>query len=348
MQTTDIPPTLLDRLRAGCVIPAHPLVLDAKRCLDETRQRGLTCYYLDSGAGGIAVAVHSTQFEIRRPGVGLLRPVLSLAAEVCREHEARTGRPVLRIAGVCGDTPQAEREAAQAVELGYHAGLLSLAAVAAQPLPDILAHCRRVAETIPLVGFYLQPAVGGRVLPYAFWREFAEIGNVVAIKIAPFNRYQTLDVVRAVCDAGRERDVVLYTGNDDNIVADLVTPFCVRTPRGETQVRIVGGILGQWGVWTRRAVEILGRIHAATRAGGPVPADLLTLGAQWTDANGAIFDAANGYAGCIPGIHEALRRQDLLVGTWCLNPRETLSPGQAEEIARVMRSYPDLLDPATR
>jgi dihydrodipicolinate synthase/N-acetylneuraminate lyase len=328
-------------LRAGQVIPAHPLALTENRTLDEPRQRGLTRYYIDAGAGGVAVGVHTTQFAIRDSDVGLFRPVLELAMDEARTR-ADTSRPFAMIAGVCGHTAQARTEAEIAAALGYDAGLLSLGDWRTEDEAELLDHCRIIGETIPLFGFYLQPAVGGRVLSYRFWREFAEIPSVWAIKIAPFNRYQTIDVVRAVVEAGRE-DIALYTGNDDNIVADLLTPFPVHVG-GATVVRwIDGGLLGQWAVWTRAAVAMLARIKAA-RASAMVDASLLSEGAALTDANAAVFDATHAFAGCIPGIHEVLRRQGLLDGIWCLDPNETLSPGQADEIARVERSYPGVTD----
>jgi dihydrodipicolinate synthase/N-acetylneuraminate lyase len=330
-----------EHLRAGQVIPAHPLALTESRSLDEARQRGLTRYYIDAGAGGVAVGVHTTQFAIRDSGVGLLRPVLELAMDEARAN-AETNRTFAMIAGVCGPTDQATGEAELAAALGYDAGLLSLGGLGNASDDELLAHCRTVAEIIPLFGFYLQPAVGGRVLSYEFWREFAEIPNVWAIKIAPFNRYQTIDVVRAVVEAGRN-DVALYTGNDDNIVADLLTPFPISVG-GTTVLRwIDGGLLGQWAVWTRGAVALFAAIKDA-RASGEYGPTLLSHGAALTDANAAVFDAANGFAGCIPGIHEVLRRQGLLEGVWCLDPDEVLSPGQAEEITRVERSYPEVTD----
>jgi dihydrodipicolinate synthase/N-acetylneuraminate lyase len=318
--------TVRDRLRSGLVIPAHPLALDANRSLDERRQRALTRYYLAAGAGGIAVGVHTTQFAIHDPEVGLLRPVLELARE---EVEARS-RDVVTIAGVCGERKQALWEAELAHSLGYDAVLLSLAALHSASERQLLDHCRAVSSVIPIIGFYLQPAVGGRVLPYSFWRSFAEIPEVVAIKVAPFNRYQTLDVVRAVAESGRAGEIALYTGNDDNIVIDLLTEFDFAGKRA----RFAGGLLGQWAVWTKHAVSMLACLKKN--------ADQLTPAHQITDANGAIFDAANQFRGCIPGIHEVLRRQGLLVGRWCLDPAEDLSPGQSEEIDRVYRSYPHL------
>ena len=317
------------RLREGAVIPAHPLALTPERKLDERRQRALTRYYLAAGAGGVAVGVHTTQFEIREHG--LLEPVLALAMEELRDSDA------IRIAGVVGATAQAVKEAELAARLGYHAGLLSLGAMRSAGVEELLAHARAVASVAPVVGFYLQPAVGGRTLPYDFWRRFAEIENVVAIKIAPFNRYQTLDVVRAVAESGRASDIALYTGNDDSILVDLLTPFRF----GGRTLRIVGGLLGHWAVWTRRAAELL---EAVKR--DEVPGDPLSLAIEITDSNAAFFDAANGFAGCIAGIHETLRRQGLLAGRWCLNPREELSPGQMEEIDRVYRAYPHLNDDA--
>lgn len=314
----------------GMAIPAHPLALNSKRRLDERRQRALTRYYLAAGVGGLAVGVHTTQFAIRDPEIGLYKPVLTLAAEEMNQAE----RAVLRIGGICGETKQAVDEAATLRELGYHAGLLSLGAMKNATESELIAHCRTVAGAIPVIGFYLQPSVGGRVLPHAFWRHFAEIENVVAIKIAPFNRYQTLDVVRAVVEAGRD-DIALYTGNDDNIVADLITAFRL----DGKERRIVGGLLGHWSVWTKRAVELLDRCHRESAS-----AELLRLGVEVTDSNAALFDAANGFRGCIAGLHEVLRRQGLLEGNWCLDDNETLSPGQSAEIDRVYRAYPHLHD----
>jgi len=337
--------TLRTTLRSGCVIPAHPLALTAERTLDERRQRALTRYYLDAGAGGVAVGVHSTQFEIREPQHGLLRPVLSLASEVVREHEKQSGRRALSIAGVCGQTKQAIEEARLARELGYDAILLSLAAMPDASNNDLLAHSRMLAEELPVVGFYLQPAAGGRLLDFDFWAEFMTIPSVVAVKIAPFNRYQTFDVVRALAVSGRAGEIALYTGNDDNIVLDLLTPIKIsHANRNDDAIQFVGGLLGHWAVWTRRAVELLQETSAVVANGGDIPVELMTRAIQITDSNAVFFDAANGFAGCIPGIHEVLRRQGLLEGTWCLNPKETLSPGQSEEIDRVYLAYPHLND----
>jgi len=338
-------PSTREHLRAGVVIPAHPLALTAQRTLDEKRQRALTRYYVESGAGGIAVGVHTTQFAIRDSRYGLYRPVLELAAETAVDALApRPERPFVKVAGLCGHTVQAISEAQIASALGYDVGLLSLGDWQREDERELLLHCREVSEVMPLFGFYLQPAVGGRVLSYAFWRELAELPNVWAIKIAPFNRYQTIDVVRAVADAGRD-DIALYTGNDDSIVVDLLTPFSV-TVRGQPAVRrIDGGLLGQWACWTRSAVQMLDRVKAQ-RAASVIDAQWLTEAAALTDANGAIFDVAHAFRGCIPGIHEVLRRQGLLLGTWCLDAHELLSPGQAEEIDRVCRAYPWLDDDA--
>jgi len=321
-----------ERLMHGAVIPAHPLALTAERKLDERRQRALTRYYLDAGAGGVAVGVHTTQFAIR--DVGLFQPVLELAMEEMREREA------IKVAGICGPAPQAVREAETAAGLGYDIGLVSLAALRDATTDQLIEHVRAVASILPVFGFYLQPAVGGRVLSYEFWRRFAEVPNVAAIKIAPFNRYQTLDVVRAVAESGRADEIALYTGNDDNIVADLLTRFQF----GPTRLAIRGGLLGHWAAWTRRAVELLERARGVREESRPVEPDWLTLAAQVTDSNAALFDAANGFHGCIAGIHEILRRQGLLAGRWCLDPNEDLSPGQMAEIDRVCRAYPHLID----
>jgi dihydrodipicolinate synthase/N-acetylneuraminate lyase len=326
-------------LLRGQVIPALPLALDRRRRWNERRQRAVVRYYLASGAGGIAAGVHSTQFQIREARHGLYRPVLALCAETMAREAPKGSRPI-RIAGLCGRTPQALAEASLALELGYDAGLLSLGVWRTDLEAAILRHCARVARDIPLIGFYLQPAVGGRRLSYDFWRRFADIPRVVAIKIAPFNRYQTLDVVRAAIDS-RRTDVALYTGNDDNIIADLLTPFGA----GAAPRHIVGGLLGQWGVWTQRAVVLFAEIKAARR-----PTTLsrrwLTRNAALTDANAAIFDPAHGFAGCLPGIHEILRRQGIFETTACLDPHEQLSPGQKEEIDRVTAAYPWLTDDA--
>lgn len=325
----------LAQLRLGVAIPAHPLALTKNRKLDERRQRALTRYYIASGVGGLAIGVHTTQFAIRDPRHGLFRPVLELAAEELRRC-TNPHDPIVRIGGVCGETKQAVEEAALLVELQYNAALLSLASLKHTNDNELLQHCRAVASIVPVIGFYLQPSVGGRILSYTFWRQFAEIENVVAIKIAPFNRYQTLDVVRAVMSAGRD-DIALYTGNDDNIVADLVTPFRF----GGDERRIVGGLLGHWSVWTKGAVDMLKECKKENST-----FDILSRGIEVTDCNAAFFDSANGFRGCIAGLHEVLRRQRILEGIWCLDERETLSAGQQEEIDRVYASYPHLNDDA--
>lgn len=330
-------------LQRGTVMPAHPLALTAARRLDEQRGRALSRYYIAAGAGGLAVGVHTTQFAIREPKHGLYRPVLELVAEEMDRADAARAEPLIRVAGAIGPTRQAAAEAQTARELGYHAVLLSLAALADASDDELIAHCRAVSQVMPLFGFYLQPAMGGRVLSCAFWRRLAELENVVAIKIAPFDRYQTLDVVRAIAESGRD-DIALYTGNDDSIVMDLLTPFAFDVRGRRVTRRIVGGLLGHWAVWTSKAVQLLRDCHAAAASGGPVPAELLRLSAEVTDCNAAVFDAAGGFAGVIPGVHEVLRRQGLLAGTWCLDPDQTLSPAQAEEIDRVCRAYPHLTD----
>ncbi len=328
-------------LAHGQVIPAHPLALTPARKLDERHQRALTRYYVAAGAGGMAVGVHTTQFQIRDHKHGLLAAVLALAAETAAESLRAQPRPFACIAGVCGDTTQALAEARLARDLGYDAALVSLGAMHDASEQRLLEHCREIGEILPLFGFYLQPAVGGRVLRYEFWRGFAQIPQVIAIKIAPFNRYQTLDVVRAVADSGRT-DVALYTGNDDQIVLDLLTAF-PRLGYSEHAPRIVGGLLGQWSVWTHRAVEMLEELRAA-RDAVTIESSWLARAAALTDANGALFDVRHAFAGCIAGLHEILRRQRLLAGIWCLDPNEGLSAGQLEEIERALRVHPELAD----
>ena len=328
-----LPAEIAALLRRGSVIPAHPLALDARRRLDPRRQRALSRYYLDAGSGGLAVGVHATQFAIRE--AGLYEPVLKISAE-----EA-ANRPVILIAGLSGKTSQAKAEARIASALGYHAGMLSLATMKGASLDELIEHCAAVAVQIPLIGFYLQTAVGGIPLPMEFWRRFAGIENVVAIKIAPFDRYRTLEVIRGVVAARAEERVTLYTGNDDHIVLDLAVPFSVKRNSEEVRVRIRGGLLGHWSVWTHTAVSLLKKIHE-----GKIDEDLLALDSRVTDCNSAFFDVANAFAGCIPGCHEVLRRQGLLEGIWCLDPKETLSRGQAEEIDRVCREHGDLADDA--
>ena len=341
--------SLAETLLSGLVIPAHPLALTADRRLDERRQVALTRYYSAAGAGGVAVGVHTTQFAIRE--AGLLKPVLRLAGSALDEDENERRRRLVRVAGAIGPTRQAVAEAELARGLGYDAVLLSLAALREATVPELLDHCRRVAEVLPLFGFYLQTAVGGRPLDHRFWRGFLEIESVVAIKVAPFNRYQTVDVVRALAESGRGDEVALYTGNDDAIVFDLLADFGTAPghagPGSAAQrVRFAGGLLGQWAVWTWRAVELLEAVKECRRNAGEEAVDLLALGQRLTDANGALFDVRGNFAGCIAGVNEVLRRQGLLANRLCLDPHEDLSPGQAEEIDRVSASYPELVDDA--
>lgn len=327
-------------LQEGTVIPAHPLALNENRALNEKRQRGLTQYYMQSGAGGVAVGVHTTQFQIRRPDISLLEPVLKIASEEI--NQANLNRPFIKVAGIVGPPEQAISEAMLARKYGYHLGLISMGGLADLSERELLERARSVAEIIPLFGFYLQPAVGGRILSFSFWREFAEIPNVYAIKVAAFNRYQTLDVVRAVCHSSRRDEIALYTGNDDNIVADLLTPFRFDVDGKPVEKRFIGGLLGHWAVWTKSAVDLLNEIKRCHQQKDyKSMRRLLTEGVKVTDMNAAVFDVQNSFHGCIPGIHEVLRKQGLLDGIWCLDPNEQLSPGQLEEIDRVSRDYPE-------
>lgn len=343
MPTLD--PEVRKVLQRGVVIPAHPLALDANRKLDKRRQAALTRYYIAAGAGGIAVGVHTTQFAIRDPAIGLYRPVLALAANEMDRAELTRDTPLVRIGGLCGNTQQAVSEAKLLDALGYHAGLLSLAAFPGAGEDALIAHCAAVAEVIPVIGFYLQTAVGGRHLSYNFWRRFAQLENLVAVKIAPFNRYQTLDVMRAIAESGRE-DIALYTGNDDSIVPDLLTPYRFQVANWQMERQMVGGLLGHWAVWTRTAVDYFEACRRVRENKTPVSPELLRMHGEITDANAAFFDAANGFKGCIAGLHEVLRRQGLFEGIWCLDPAESLSPGQAGEIDRVYKTYPHLNDDA--
>lgn len=334
--------SILQHLHLGTVIPAHPLALDENLNLDEQRQRLLTRYYLAAGAGGVAVGVHTTQFEIRDPAINLLEPVFKLAAEEI--NKSRITKPFIKIAGICGPTDQALEEAHLAVKYDYHFGLLSPGGLAHLSETELLDRAEAVAEIIPVFGFYLQPAVGGRVLSYDFWRAFVEIPNVHAIKVAAFNRYQTLDVVRAVCDSPRRDEIALYTGNDDNIVADLLTPYRFVVNGNTVEKRFVGGLLGHWAVWTQKAVDQLNEIKQCLSNNYQGAESLLSEGVAITDCNAAFFDTAHQFKGCIAGIHEVLRRQGLLKGIWCLNPLEQLSNGQSDEIDRVFADYPHLND----
>jgi hypothetical protein len=341
--STSIDPTIHKILQRGIVIPASPLAIDADRRHDPRRQRALWRYYVAAGSGGLAVGVHTSQFAIRDPAIGLYEPLLKLAGETLDEADAGRDEPLVRVAGICGTTDSAVAEASLAGDLGYHAGLLNLGAMRDADLDTLIAHCEKVADAIPVFGFYLQPGVGGCNLPHAFWRRFADIENVVAIKIAAFNRYQTIDVVRGLAESGRQ-DIALYTGNDDSIVMDLVTPYRFVVDGQIVERRFVGGLLGHWAVWTSKAVDLLRRSHQVVASGEPIPVEMTAENVSVTDANAVLFDAANAFAGCIPGVHEVLRRQGLLEGAWCLNPKEVLSPGQSQEIDRICRSYPGMTD----
>ena len=342
MTISDIDKTIIGNFRSGVVIPAMPLALTEERKFDAETQQVLTRYYLSAGVGGIAVGVHSTQFAIRK--YGLFEPVLLRVSETIDDLCKVSGKKILKIAGVCGRTGQAINEAKFAEQAGYHAVLLSLAALKGSTQTEIIDHCKEIAGIMPVIGFYLQPAVGGMNLSYSFWKEFMQIPNVLGVKIAPFNRYETLDVVRALCDANKENDITLYTGNDDNIVPDLLTEYKIQSNGQEKKVRIKGGLLGHWCVWTQKAVALLQEIKDVIESGSDIPKELLTRSIEITDCNAAFFDAANGFAGCIPGLHEVLRRQGLLKGIWCLDENEVLSPGQSEEISRVYEAYPHLND----
>jgi dihydrodipicolinate synthase/N-acetylneuraminate lyase len=338
MKYKDIDSKVFELLHKGTVIPAHPLALDASRQLDEHRQRLLTKYYINAGAGGVAVGVHTTQFEIRRPEYNLLEPVLRLAAE--EVDKSPNAQNLIKVAGITGATANAVKEAEMASHYGYHIGLISMGGLPALSEKELISRTREVAAKIPLFGFYLQPAAGGRLLSYEFWKEFVDIPNVYAIKIAAFNRYQTIDVVRAVCNSPRRDEIALYTGNDDNIIGDLITPYQFNVNGKKIEKRFTGGLLGHWAVWTSKAVELLKEIKSGTIN----YESLLRKNIAITDMNAVIFDAKNSFHGCIPGIHEVLRRQGLLEGTWCLNPEEKMSESQSEEIDRIYNDYPELTD----
>lgn len=342
MKIADIDIDLLNTFRKGTVIPATPLALTKDRKLDKKYQKALVRYHIDCGVGGIAIGVHSTQFEIREHG--MYENLLTLVSNEIDSWSSLQNKKILKIAGVCGQTVQAVGEATFAVSAGYHAALVSLSALKDKNLDDLLGHCRTIAEIIPVIGFYMQTSVGGIVLPFEFWKEFASIPNILGIKAAPFDRYKTFDVVRAICESGKENDITLYTGNDDNIVVDLLTEYKVETTKGTKSLRIKGGLLGHWCVWTKKAVELLDEMHAITDSGKDIPTELLARAVQVTDSNAAFFDSKNKFAGCIPGLHEVLFRQGLMTNTLCLNPEEVLSEGQKEEISRVYDSYPHLND----
>jgi dihydrodipicolinate synthase/N-acetylneuraminate lyase len=344
MKYDKLPADVLNLLHRGTVIPALPLALNSKRKLDVRRQRALFRYYLDAGSGGVAVAVHTTQFAIRNPEIGLYSPLLELANEEFNRFVSRTQKPVIRVAGVIGRTDQAVKEADLARQNGFHAVLLSVAAFKDATNIEIINHCKKVADVMPVIGFYLQPAVGGRKLDVSFWREFAAIENVIAIKMAPFNRYQTFDVVRGVAESGRSESIALYTGNDDNILVDLLSEYQISDGTKMIKKRIAGGLLGHWAVWTHSAVKLLKGVQE-----GNFENDIqqtLALANKITDSNSAFFDTTNNFAGCIVGLHEVLRRQGLLEGLWTLDPDEALSKGQMEEIDRVYAAYPELNDDA--
>ncbi|RKN85199.1 dihydrodipicolinate synthase family protein [Paenibacillus ginsengarvi] len=341
MSRKPLSPEQIKALHDGLVIPAQPLALTEERKLDEKHQRALTRYYIAAGAGGVAVGVHSTQFEIREPQHNLYEPVLRLAAE--EVDRAGLDRPFIKVAGICGPTEQALREVDIAVRLGYDAGLVSMGGLKEWTEEQHLERIRAVAEKMPVIGFYLQPSVGGRIFSYDFWRQLADIDGVVAIKMAPFNRYQTIDVVRAVASSSRSDEIALYTGNDDNIVNDLLTTYRFTIGGKKVEKKIVGGLLGHWCVWTKKAVELLEEVKQV-RDSATISSEWLTRNIEVTETNAAFFDPAHNFAGCIPGIHEVLRRQGLMKGTWCLNPHEVMSPGQSEEIDRMYREYPHLND----
>lgn len=344
MHRSDIPPAVLETIRRGTVIPATPLALNARRQFDERRQRALMRYYIDAGVGGIAVGMHFTQFEIRTPGIDLFEPVLRVCSEEIDRYSAKTGRSIAKVAGINGRTATALQQAETARELGYHFGIVSMMAFNGAMEQEMVHHMRELAKVMPLFGFYLLTGVGGIKLPYSFWREMMEIDNIVGIKIAPFDRYGTVDVARALADSGRDEDITLYTGNDDSIVHDFITPFRFGPPENARTVRIRGGLLGQWACWTKRAVELHERLLKISESGETITPELLMLSAQITDANAALFDPQHNYAGSIPGVNEVLRRQGLLEGIWTLKRDEVLSPGQAEEIDRVIAAYPHLTD----
>lgn len=344
MNRNQLPAPILELVRRGTVIPAVPLALDARRRLDERRQRALMRYYIEAGAGGVAVGMHFTQFEIRTPGIDLFEPVLRICAEEIDRCAQKTGRPIAKVAGFSGRTETAVRQAQIARDMGYHFGIASMAAFRGAMEQEMVHHMRELSKVMPMFGFYLLTGVGGIKLPYSFWREVVEIENIVGIKIAPFDRYGTIDVTRALADSGREKDITLYTGNDDSILYDFVTPYRYGPPETARTVRIRGGLLGQWACWTKRAVELHARLLKISESGEAITPDLLTLSAQITDANAALFDPAHNYAGSIPGVNEILRRQGLLEGIWTLKRDEVLSPGQSEEIDRVCAAYPHLTD----
>lgn len=342
MKSKELPTEISNLLQQGTMIPAHPLALRANLTLDEERQGILTRYYMASGAGGIAVGVHTTQFEIRNDGIDLLEPVLKIAAEEISHAELK--RPFIKVAGIVGPTDAALKEAELAIKYGYHLGLVSMGGLSSWSESDLIKRIEHISKIIPVFGFYLQPAVGGRILSYEFWKDFADIPNVHAIKVATFNRYQTLDVVRAVCNSTRKNEIALYTGNDDNFIPDLLTPYRFSIDGKVAEKKFVGGLLGHWAVWTKKAADLFHEIKQCVKDENDCTEKLLADGIIVTDMNAAIFDVKNSFRGCIAGIHEVLRRQGLLEGVWCLNPSEKLSPGQIEEIDRICKQYPQFTD----
>lgn len=328
-------------LKEGTVIPAIPLALNDDGTFNEHGQRVLCKYYLDAGVGGIAIAVHTTQFEIRKPEVNLFEPVLKIAAEEIQKFEEKTGKTIVKVSGVCGPIEQATAEAEIAKSYGFDAVLLSPGGLADKDDEYLIERTKAVAGVMPVIGFYLQTACGGRMLNFDYWKQICEIDNVVAIKCASFNRYSTIDVVRAVALSSRNNEIGLYTGNDDNIVVDLLTNYKFEVDGKNVERRFDGGLLGHWSVWTKSVCDMFEKIK-----GAEINDEWLTLAAQITDANAAIFDTANNFEGVIAGVHEVLYRQGLMKSVRCINPDEKLSKGQAEELDRVYKMYPHLNDDA--
>ena len=339
MAITNLPSReILDFLFEGTVIPAHPLaLLPGQKKIDEDGQRKLTRYYIDSGAGGVAVGVHTTQFEIRNQEFQLLEPVLKIVSQEI--DRAALVKPFIKVAGVCGTLVQARVEAHLAVKYGYHFGLLSMGGLPGLSEAELIERAKAVAEIIPVFGFYLQPAVGGRILSYEFWKAFSEIENVHAIKVAAFNRYQTIDVVKAVASSSRSNSIALYTGNDDNIVADLLTPYKFMVNGNPVTKQFIGGLLGHWAFCTEHAVETLQQVKQCIHNKYAGVENLLSKGIDITDTNAAVFDTDNNFHGCISGVHEMLLRQGVMSNTECLLDKEQLSPGQPEKINDICRAY---------
>lgn len=284
------------------------------------------------------MGVHTTQFAIRKKG--LYEPVLRLAVDTVSDLRAR--RPIIKVAGVSGTPEQAVAEAQLAADLGYDLALVIPGGSKTED--ELLEKVRLVSSVIPVFGFYLQPAVGGMPLSFKFWRILSDIEGVAAIKIAPFDRYRTFDVMRGVLMSERCSEIALYTGNDDNIVADLFASLSAVVGGEKREVRFVGGLLGQWAVWTRRAVSTLAMVKRA-RKGGLVPAEMRELfeeAGEMTEANAVIFDATNDFKGSIAGIGEVLRRQGLTANSKTLESRDSLSPGQSREIEEMLIRHPSL------